>query len=293
MPVPIVIVHGGAGAVEEARRPLHAAGCAKAAELGRAALERGERAIEAALIACEALENDPLFNAGHGACLNAEGALELDASVMDGEHLELGAVACLPPFRNPIRVADAVRRDRVHTMYACAGAARFAIEHGFEPVDPSELITDAARERLARFRAGDAERGWAGSTVGAVALDASGHVAAATSTGGTVGKRPGRVGDTPLAGAGTWADDLRGGCSATGVGEQIMRFGLARRACDLLHEVSAETAAQRAIDELERRVGGRGGLILIDREGHAAFARNTESMSWAIARLGEDTRWGF
>lgn len=293
MPIPIVVVHGGAGAVDPARRPLHAEGCARAAEVGRAALARGARAIEAALAACEALEDDPLFNAGHGACLTSAGTLELDASVMDGEHLELGAVACLPPFPNPIRIADAVRRDGVHTLYAAEGARRFALDHGFAPADPDELVTDAARERLARFLAGEAGRGWAGNTVGAVAVDADGHVAAATSTGGTVGKRPGRVGDTPLAGAGTWADDHFGACSATGIGEHIMRFGLARRACDLLHAGSAEEAARRAIEEMERRVGGRGGLILVDNEGRPAFARNTETMSWAIARLGEDTRSGF
>ena len=108
-----------------------------------------------------------------------------------------------------------------------------------------------------------------------------------------MGKRPGRVGDTPLAGAGTWADDLTGACSATGIGEHIMRFGLARRACDLLHAGSAEEAARRAIDEMERRVDGRGGLILVDRRGQPAFARNTETMSWALARLGEETRSGY
>lgn len=293
MPTPVVIVHGGAGAVSEARRPLHAKGCERAAEAGLAVLARGGRALEAAIEACRVLEDDPLFNAGHGACLTAEQTLELDASVMDGEHLEVGAVTCLPPFANPIDVAEAVRRDGTHTMYAGEGAARFARAHGFEDAAAGALITDAARERLARVLAGDAERAWAGSTVGAVAVDADGHVGAATSTGGTVGKRPGRVGDTPIVGAGTWADDRTGGCSTTGVGEAIMRFGLARHACDLLKGASAQDAARRAIDEFTERVGGSGGLILIDASGHAAFARNTESMSWAIARVGDATHSGF
>lgn len=293
MPIPVVIVHGGAGAVEPARRPLHAAGCARAAEAGRHALNAGSTAVEAAITACEALENDPLFNAGTGACLTAEHTMELDASVMDGEHLEVGALTCLPPFANPIRIADAIRRDGVHTMYAGEGAARFAMEHGFTPAPPESMITDAARDRLARVLAGDADRAWAGSTVGAVAVDSNGHAAAATSTGGTVGKRPGRVGDTPLVGAGTWADNLTGGCSTTGVGEAIMRFGLARHACDLLHGASADEAAARAIDEFGERIGGSGGLILIDRHGNAAFARNTDSMSWAIAQIGKPTRSGF
>ncbi|MBX3272631.1 MAG: isoaspartyl peptidase/L-asparaginase [Sandaracinaceae bacterium] len=293
MPTPVILVHGGAGAVDPARRPLHAEGCARAAEAGRAALAAGGRARDAVLAACAALEDDPLFNAGHGACLTAEGTVELDAAIMDGERLELGAVACLPPFANPIRIADAVRADGVHTLYAAQGAARFARDHGFAPLGPDALVTDAARERLARVLAGAADRGWAGGTVGAVACDAGGHVAAATSTGGTVAKRPGRVGDTPLAGAGTWADDLSGACSATGVGEAIMRLGLARRACDLLHAGSADEAARRAIEELGRRVGGSGGLILVDNGGRTAVARNTETMSWALARLGEPTESGF
>jgi len=288
-----VIVHGGAGAVPEASRPAHADGCAAAAEAGRDVLEAGGRAIEAAIAACRALEDDPRYNAGRGACLTSERTLELDASVMDGEHLEVGAVACLPPFANPIQIAEAIRRHGVHTMYAAEGAARFAIEHGFSPATAEALITDASRARLDRVLSGDTERTWAGGTVGAVAIDANGHLAAATSTGGTVGKLPGRVGDTPIIGAGTWADDLRGACSTTGAGEQIMRFGLARHACDLLHGSTAEEAAERAIEAFGRRVGGSGGLILIDREGRAAFARNTTTMSWAIAQPGEETRRGF
>ncbi len=293
MPTPKVIVHGGAGSVKEASRPLHADGCARAAEAGRRVLEAGGRAIEAAVEACRALEDNPRFNAGHGACLTSAHTLELDASVMDGEHLEVGAVTVLPPFRNPIQIADAIRRDGLHTMYAGQGAADFALRHGFSAVDPEALITDAARARLARVLAGDTERAWAGGTVGAVAVDADGHVAAATSTGGTVGKRPGRVGDTPIIGAGTWADDLRGACSTTGVGEQIMRFGLARYACDLLHGSTVDEAAERAISAFSERVGGRGGLILVDRDGRAAFANNTTTMSWAIAELGAETRRGF
>ena len=290
---PVLIVHGGAGAVPEARRPIHAEGCRAAAEIGARVLAEGGAAMAAALAACEALENDPLFNAGLGACLTSDGTMELDASVMEGERLELGAVACLPPFANPIRIADAVRRSGVHAMYAGEGAARFAREAGFEPAPEGSLVTEAARQRLAQFLAGRAEREWAGSTVGVAAVDREGHVAAATSTGGTVGKRPGRVGDTPLAGAGTWADDELGACSTTGVGEHIMRFGLARHACELLRSADADAAATRAIEEFGARVAGRGGLILVDREGRAAYARNTETMSWAIASPGEDTRYGF
>lgn len=289
---PILIVHGGAGDVPEARRAARALGCRRAAEAGLAILSSGGGALLAAIRACEVLEDDPLFNAGTGACLNAEGALELDASIMEGTELEAGAVACLPPFRNPIRVADAVRRAGRHVMYAGEGAARFARSAGFEPVEASEMITDAARARLDAVLGGKAAHTWAGGTVGAVACDADGHLAAATSTGGTVAKAPGRVGDTPVIGAGTWADDHTGACSTTGNGEQILRFGVARHACELLRGSSAQEAADHTIEGFQARVNGRGGLILIDRHGRAAFARNTETMSWAIASEGLDTRFG-
>src|SRR5690606_33541791 len=214
--LPVVVVHGGAGAVPPARRPAHAAGCRLAAEAGLAILTGGGTALDAAMRAVEVLEDDPSFNAGTGACLAEDGSLELDASIMDGRDLRFGAVACLPPFKNPIRIARAVLDDGRHTLYAAEGAARFAREHGFSPADPASMITEAARVRLAQVLAGRGDGGWAGGTVGAVACDASGNVAAATSTGGMVAKRGGRVGDTPLPGAGTFADDLAGACSATG-----------------------------------------------------------------------------
>jgi beta-aspartyl-peptidase (threonine type) len=142
--------------------------------------------------------------------------------------------------------------------------------------------------------AGKADAGWAGSTVGAVACSSAGRVAAATSTGGTVGKLPGRVGDTPIAGAGTWADDRSGACSATGIGEHIMRYCLSKAACDLLRDgVPAQEAADAAIAGFGERIAGRGGIILVGPRGDAGFARNTATMSWAIARADEGTRFGF
>lgn len=290
----VVLVHGGAGAVPPARRAIHAEGCRRAAEAGLALLVEGGSALDAAVRAVEVLEDDPLFNAGTGGCLTADGRLELDAAVMEGDALRFGGVACLPPFKNPVRVARAVLEDGQHTLYAGEGAARFAREHGFAPADPEAMITDAARVRLARVEADRADRTWAGGTVGAVAYDGEGHVAAATSTGGTVGKRPGRVGDTPLPGAGTFADDLAGACSATGGGEAILRYGLARHVCELLRAgVPAKEAAEAAIAGFGARVGGHGGIIVVSPRGDAAFARNTETMSYALAREGRAVEHGY
>lgn len=285
---PVVVVHGGAGAVPPERRAAHAEGCRRAAEAGLAILSGGGGALDAAMRAVEALEDDPMFNAGTGACLTEDGRLELDAALMDGALLRFGAVACLPPFANPIRIARAVLEDGRHTLYAGEGASRFALEHGFAAADPAAMITEAARTRLAQVLAGRAEGGWAGGTVGAVACDRHGHVAAATSTGGTVGKRSGRVGDTPLPGAGTFADDRGGACSATGTGEHIMRYGLARHACELLRAgVPAMHAAEAAIAGFGARVEGKAGIIVVTPRGDAGFARNTETMSYAIAREGK------
>ena len=292
--VPVVLVHGGAGAVPLPKRPVHAEGCKRAAAEGlRVLLETGDP-LEAAIAAVVMLEDDPLFNAGTGACLTSDGTLELDASVMEGAHLHMGAVTCLPAFRNPIRIADAVREDGKHTFYAGDGAARFAERAGFLRAEDCAMITEAARRRLEQVLAGEADRGWAGSTVGAVACDPSGRVAAATSTGGTVGKTPGRVGDTPIVGAGTWADDRAGACSTTGIGEQIMRFSLARHAAELVRSgAPAQEAAEAAIAGFGERIGGRGGLILVGPRGDFGHARNTETMSWGLARAGEGTQFGF
>lgn len=290
---PVVLVHGGAGDVPEASREAHAEGCRIAAAEGlRVLLETGS-ALEAAVRAVEVLEDDPRYNAGTGACLTEVGTIELDASVMEGTSMRGGAVCAMPPFRNPIRVARAVMEDGRHVLYACEGASRFALDRGFAPADPASMITDAARARLASFLAGRVQGGWAGGTVGAVACDASGRVAAATSTGGMVGKRPGRVGDTPILGAGTFADDEAGACSATGNGETIHRFGLTRHACDLVRAgMTAQDAADAAIARFGARVAGSGGLVLVDARGGIGIARNTVTMSWGLARRGEDARSG-
>lgn len=284
MSEPVVVAHGGAGRVAKGRLEEHVAGVATAAEAGLAVLMAGGSVLDAAQRAVEVMEADPLYNAGTGGSLTDAGTLELDASLMEGAGLRAGAICCLPPFLHPIRVARGVLDDGRHVMLAAEGAARFAEAAGFERSTEAVMVTASARERLERWREGRVGEGWAGGTVGAVVSDGRGHVAAATSTGGTVGKRVGRVGDTPIVGAGTWADDRSGACSCTGIGEAILRFALARDACERLRQTDAATCAEEAIAAFGERVAGEGGLILVAPDGSVGIARNTETMSHAVAR---------
>jgi beta-aspartyl-peptidase (threonine type) len=278
-----VLVHGGAGHVLEERRPLHVEGCRRAARAGAEVLRSGGSALDAVERAVRALEDDPLFNAGTGACLNEDGRVELDASIMEGRDLRAGAVCALAGFAAPISIARAALEDGRHVLYAAEGAARFAVERGFCTVNEAALVTDAARAALAAVRAGKASVGWAGSTVGAVARDAQGGYAAATSTGGTVGTRGGRVGDSPIIGAGTYADDEAGAVSTTGDGEGMIRLGVARMIAEQMRQgASAEEAVRAALERFSARFGPmKGGAIAIDREGRYGIGRSTMTMSWA------------
>ncbi len=279
-----VLVHGGAGDVPVDARPLHAAGCKRAAEIAADVLRRGGSALDAVEHAVRTLEDDPRFNAGTGACLNEEGNVELDASIMDGATLGFGGVCALPPFTNPIAIARAVLNDGEHVLYAGEGAARFALAHGFARAEAQAMITEAARARWEA--AGKARPNWAGGTVGAVARDAGGHVAAATSTGGRVRKRVGRVGDSPIPGAGTYADDRAGACSTTGDGEAMLRLCTAKGTVDAARGgASLEGAVCAALVDLAR-IGGSGGLLLVGPDGALAWARSTATMSWAAASAG-------
>jgi beta-aspartyl-peptidase (threonine type) len=285
-----ILVHGGAGAVPEARRALHEAGCRHAARAAAEVLRGGGSALDAVERAVRALEDDPLFNAGTGACLNEDGRVEHDASIMEGKALRAGAVCALPAFAAPIAVARAALEDGRHVLYAAGGAHRFAVARGFAPVPEEALVTEAARVALAAARAEGGVSGWAGGTVGAVARDRAGSVAAATSTGGMVNKRAGRVGDSPLIGAGTYADDGAGAVSTTGHGEGMIRLGAARLAAlRMAGGASAEAAVRAALEELSARIGVSGGAIAVDREGRWGWARSTATMSWALLdEAGED-----
>lgn len=284
-----VLVHGGAGNVKPERRELHAEGARRAARVGLAVLQAGGSALDAVERAVLALEDDPLFNAGTGACLDEDGRVAHDASIMEGRDLRAGGVCALYGFANPISIARAALEDGRHVLYAGDGAVRFARGRGFAPVGDDALVTDAAREALSVARSGSSVTGWAGSTVGAVAIDASGLVAAATSTGGMVNKRAGRVGDSPLIGAGTYADIEAGAVSTTGHGEGMIRLCVARATVDAMRTgETPEQATRSTIGKLHARLGMTGGIIAIDREGRFGFARSTATMSFAVCSPGLD-----
>jgi len=283
-----VLVHGGAGTWESA---AESEGCSRAAERAASILERGGSALDAVEAAVIVLEDDPRYNAGRGAALNEHGEVELDASIMDGRTLRAGAVAALRRHRNAIRVARFALDEGRHVFYAAEGARALASLAGIAEVEPDSLVTEEAQMRLARFLSESKANG--GNTVGAVARDRQGDVAAATSTGGITGKRAGRIGDTPVIGAGTHAENGRGAASATGPGEAILRLTLAFRATlALALGKPPDRAAREALHELDQRVQGAGGLILVDASGRLGFARTTAAMPWAACwDGGDDAGW--
>jgi beta-aspartyl-peptidase (threonine type) len=284
-----IIVHGGAGPTSpEDRAAACAAGCLAAARIGQAVLARGGSALDAVEAACAALEDDPLFNAGTGACLNADGEVELDAAIMEGTALRAGAVAAVRTVKNPVLLARQVLEHAPHVLLAAHGAERFARERGITAHPPSLLVTERALERWRRERASTVPP--RPGTVGAVAIDGRGQLAAATSTGGTSGKLAGRIGDSPLPGCGLYADDASGAASATGHGEAIIRVVLSKWACDRMAlGDDASAAAASAIRQLGR-VGGQGGIITVDRRGGLGIATNAPRMSHAsIDAQGKET----
>lgn len=283
-----IVVHGGAGAVPAERRAAAVDACRAAADAGHAVLARGGRALDAVQAAVRVLEDAPVLNAGTGTVLTRDGTVELDAAIMDGATRAVGAIAAVPDLRAPIDLARAVMDDGEHILLAGPAALRFAAERGIHPVLTETLITERARQR---WQEETARRGAStdkeGGTVGAVAVDREGHVAAATSTGGINWKRSGRVGDTPLPGCGTWADDRGGAASATGDGEAIIRVTLCRSLVDRLERGDdPEVAAAAVLDELTTRGRGTGGVIAVTPRGDVVAAHSSEMMSYA-AVVGE------
>lgn len=280
-----VIVHGGAGFVPAELRADHEAGCTRAAEAAGKILAEGGTAVDAVERAVEILEDNPVYNAGTGGALTKEGDLELDAAIMDGASLDAGAVCALPPFRNPIAIARKILARGDHILYAGEGARQFAEACGFVLANPEDMITEIARQKLRAELAKPSARApgsAAGGTVGAVAYDIQGHVAAATSTGGTVGKAKGRVGDSPLLGAGTYADDECGAASATGDGEAFMKLCAAKSVCDLLaNGLPPGEAAKQVLWRVLTRAFGRGGIIVVGHDGALGFARSSPCMAFA------------
>jgi beta-aspartyl-peptidase (threonine type) len=265
---PSIIVHGGAGPIKDNSLPARLEGCQAAALAGWKILEQGGEALDAAEAAVIVLEDNPLFNAGTGSTLNSLGKIETDAAVMDGNTLRAGAVAAVSGIKNPIKLARRVMQDGRHVMLAGDGALLFARQNGFPEYAPESLIVESERKRW------DSKHG----TVGCVAFDSAGKLAVATSTGGIFNKLPGRVGDSPLIGCGTYADRA-GAVSCTGDGEAIMRVVLARETVRLLENgIEPSEAARAAVAKLQQQTGSTGGLILIDGRGRIGYARNTTCM---------------
>jgi beta-aspartyl-peptidase (threonine type) len=265
-----LVLHGGAGDWRDTRLPAALAGLRAAAEVARASLAGGVTALDVVCQAVVALEDDPVFNAGTGSVLNRDGEVEMDASVMNGPDLSFGAVAAIALVRNPVLVARCVMERSGHALLVGTGALRFAREHGFTEYDPT---TAAARnEFLARSKQG------VPGTVGAVALDHGGRLAAATSTGGVSFKLPGRVGDSALPGAGTYAGPA-GAVSATGKGELMMRMLAGKRIYDLIEAGStAQHAVELTLREMHESVGSEAGFIALTRDGAIGIGHDTAAM---------------
>jgi len=281
-----IIVHGGAWDIPEDLQEPHVAGCLRAAREGWRVLQEGGTALEAVEAAIVCMEDDPVFDAGRGSCLNAAGEVELDAGLMWGADMRVGAVAAVQGIANPIRLARLVLEQSEHILLVGQGAVQFAREKGVPLVPPEYLIVERERARWEHlrqqptFQAKDAFAG--ADTVGAVALDEQGHLAAGTSTGGTPFKHPGRAGDVPQVGCGFYADDGIGGVSCTGWGESIAKVVLAKTALDLLGQVADPgLAARLAVQILAAKVKGLGGLILLDSRGRPGWAHNTPHMAMA------------
>jgi L-asparaginase / beta-aspartyl-peptidase len=289
-PRPLAIaIHGGAGVIDPAkmtpqRAASYRAGLAAALDAGYAILERGGSSLDAVTAAVRTLEDDPQFNAGRGAVLNHEGDAELDAAIMDGHGPRAGAVAGVRHVRNPVELARLVMEKSPHVLLVAEGAEEFALEQGVVLVPRGYFRTAARARELDEARQTEAEQlkataAGASGTVGAVALDRAGHLAAATSTGGLTNKHRGRVGDSPIVGAGTYADDASCAVSGTGQGEFFIRQVVAYDICALLQyrHLTLAQAVHEVIQKL-RRTGGEGGVIAVDRSGNIAMDFNSVGM---------------
>jgi L-asparaginase / beta-aspartyl-peptidase len=307
-----IVVHGGAGVIERASMDAktdaaYRASLAQATEAGTRVLDRGGAALDAVEAAIKVLEDDPLFNAGRGAVFTADGRNELDASIMDGANLKAGAVASVTRTRHPISLARAVMEKTPHVFLIGAGADAFGAQTGLEQVDPSFFFTERRWQSLVKQLkeegrpiparpAGtppppaspsamldptdESPASHRHGTVGVVALDRAGNIAAGTSTGGLQAKMPGRVGDSPIIGAGTYASNKSCAVSATGTGEYFIRLGIAREICNLvaLKGMRLQQAADQVIHKELEDLHGDGGVIAVTPDGQTAFSFNTPGM---------------
>ncbi len=295
--VPALIAHGGAGGDPD-DKPTYRAALEEALGQGWAVLRDGGSSLDAVEATIRAMEEHPRFNAGHGSALTERGTVECDASIMEGDDLQAGAVGAVSGVRTPIGLARRILHDGRHVLLVGDGALDFARQQGLPLCSSDALATERQRRRLAEHLAARRGGGAApapagktvGGTVGAVAIDVRGLIAAGTSTGGYTGKRPGRVGDSALIGAGTYADSRLGGVSTTGHGEAFIRTVLAKTALDVLKELDdPRLAAEVALDIVREEGHGDGGLILLDWRGRLAYAHSTAFMpvGWCLPTLPE------
>jgi L-asparaginase / beta-aspartyl-peptidase len=282
-----IAIHGGAGTLSAAQLTpqtdrLYRTGLEHAVRAGFAVLDQGGSSLDAVTVAVQALEDDPLFNAGRGAVLSANGLHELDASIMDGRDRSAGAVTGVRHVRSPIVLARRVMERSPHVMLAGEGAEEFALEQGLEPVPNGYFATERRQRELELLLQGRKKAGREAlmGTVGAVALDAHGNLAAATSTGGMTGKKWGRVGDSPIIGAGTYAANDCCAVSATGHGEFFIRAAVAHEIASLVRYrgLDVAQAADEVVLQQLVRMGGSGGVIAIGRDGRIAMPFNSEGM---------------
>jgi L-asparaginase / beta-aspartyl-peptidase len=299
-----LMIHGGAGALEdlkyEASESAFSQSILAILEQGRDRLARGDSALDVVEYCASLLEDDRLYNAGCGSVLNAEGKVEMDAALMDGRNLQAGAVACLRNIKNPISLARRVLEHGEHVLLMGDGALEFAKFCEIDTYPDDYFITEARIKQLAEAQVAgrmtlDHERikpSQKLGTIGAVARDIHGNLAAATSTGGLVNKRWGRVGDTPIVGAGVFADNETCAVSATGYGEQFLRTVLAKTISDFVQfrGMDAADAAQAGIDYLVAKVNGSGGVIIIDRAGRCAAAQSTSGLIRGWIELGGEAQ---
>src|SRR4051812_13682295 len=283
----------------------HLQGVRNAMAAGWGVLERGGCALDAVEEAIVVMEDDETFDAGRGSFLNRDGRVQLDALIMDGATLRAGGVGCVEHLRNPVRAARKILSESPHVYFVGEGAEKFATEHGIALCKNEELVIPREVERLRAYQSSQAASKQDGNelfaetedtaishdTVGALALDREGNIAAATSTGGTLNKAPGRLGDSSLIGCGCYADNQSAAASTTGWGEPIMKLVLAKWAADrVLAGNLPQWAAAEAINYLKDRVNGHGGMIVLDSKGRFGIAHNTPRMAWALRTAAEE-RW--
>ncbi len=294
-----LIIHGGAWDIPDAEVEAHRNGCLHALKIGWKILHSDGTAIDAVEQAVRTMENDPTFDAGYGSHLNLLGQVELDASIMSGKTLKCGAVVAVHRIRNPITLARLIMAESEHILFVGEGAERYAKENGIELCKPEELNTKRELDRWVAlqlrkdYKTKDAfnKRKRPSDTVGAVALDKDGNICAGTSTGGTMNKYPGRIGDSPLIGCGTYADNEVGGVSTTGWGEAMIKVVMAKTVIDLMdvNGGNPQEAATKGIEILHHKVDGFGGVVVMNKHGKLGFAYNTPRMALAYfnARMSE------